>query len=98
MSAFGSVERGLEEAKAFSKGQGTDARVPEIAVPDIDVANVRAGTGLSQAESARGIGIAKSTLLNWEHGRRKPNGPAQALLALTGRKPTVVQEPLGNRN
>lgn len=98
MSAFESIKQGLEEAKAFSKGQGVDARVLEIAVPDIDVANVRAKTGLSQAEFARSIGVAKGTLLNWEHGRRKPNGPAQVLLALIARKPTVVQELLSNRN
>ena len=48
MSAFESIKQGLEEAKAFSKGQGADARVHEIAVPAIDVAEVRAATGLSQ--------------------------------------------------
>ena len=59
MSAFESIKQGLEEAKAFSKGQGT--------------------------------------LLNWEHGRRTPNGPAQVLLALISRKPSVVQDLLGSR-
>ena len=95
MSAFESIKQGLEEAKAFSKGQGTDARVHEIAVPEIDVAKVRAKTGLSQAEFARSIGVAKGTLLNWEHGRRQPNGQAQVLLALIARRPSVVQELLG---
>lgn len=96
MSAFESIKQGLEEAKVFSKGQGADARVHEIAVPDIDVAEVRAKTGLSQAEFARSIGVAKGTLLNWEQGRRHPNGPAQVLLALIARKPSVVRELLGN--
>ena len=98
MSAFESIKQGLKEAKAFSKGQGADARVHEIAVPDIDVAEVRAKTGLSQAEFARSIGVAKGTLLNWEHRRRTPNGPAQVLLALIARKPTVVQELLSNQS
>lgn len=92
MSAFESIKQGLEEAKAFSKGQGAAARVHEIAVPDIDVAKVRAKTGLSQAEFARSIGVAKGTLLNWEHGRRSPAGPAQVLLALISKKPSVVQD------
>ena len=96
MSAYESIKQGLKEAKAFSKGQGASARVHEIAVPDIDVAEVRAKTGLSQAEFARSIGVAKGTLLNWEHGRRQPNGPAQVLLALIARKPSVVQELLGS--
>lgn len=95
MSAFDSIKQGLEEAKAFSKGQGADAVVHEIAVPDIDVSEIRAQTGLSQAEFARSIGVAKGTLLNWEHGRRSPNGPAQVLLALIARKPSVVQDLLG---
>ncbi|MEJ6399542.1 helix-turn-helix domain-containing protein [Yoonia sp. 208BN28-4] len=95
MSAFDSIKQGLEEAKAFSKGQGADARVHEISVPDINVSEIRAQTGLSQAEFARSIGVAKGTLLNWEHGRRKPNGPAQVLLALIASKPSLVRDILG---
>ena len=92
MSAFESIKQGLEEAKAFSKGQGADARVHEVSVPEINVAEIRAKTGLSQAEFARSIGVAKGTLLNWEHGRRIPTGPAQVLLALIAKKPSVVQD------
>lgn len=92
MSAFESIKQGLEEAKAFSQGQRADARVLEISIPEIDVAGVRAKTGLSQAEFARSIGVAKGTLLNWEHGRRSPTGPAQVLLALIEKQPSVVQE------
>lgn len=92
MSAFESIKQGLEEAKTFSKGQGANAVVHEIAIPEIDVSEIRAQTGLSQAEFARSIGVAKGTLLNWEHGRRTPNGPAQVLLALIARKPSVVQD------
>lgn len=94
MSAFESIKQGLAEAKAFSKGQGVDARVHDISVPDIDVVAVRAKTGLSQAEFARSIGVAKGTLLNWEHGRRSPTGPAQVLLALISKQPSVVQDVL----
>ncbi len=92
MSAFDSIRKGLEEAKAFSKGQGGNTRVHDIAVPDINVADIRARTGLSQAEFARSIGVAKGTLLNWEHGRRSPTGPAQVLLAIIAKKPSVVQD------
>ncbi|MEP4199371.1 MAG: helix-turn-helix domain-containing protein [Aliishimia sp.] len=92
MSAFDSIKQGLEEAKAFSKGQGRDALVYDVTVPNINVADIRAQTGLSQAEFARSIGVAKGTLLNWEHGRRNPTGPAQVLLALISKKPSVVQD------
>lgn len=76
MNAFESIKQGLEDAKAFSKGRGPNAIVHELAVPDIDVSEIRARTGLSQAEFARSIGVAKKTLLNREYGRRTPNGPA----------------------
>ena len=59
MSAFESIKQGLEEAQAFSKGQGANAVVHEIAVPDIDVTEIHAQTGLSQAEFARSIRCRK---------------------------------------
>ena len=97
MSAFDSIKQGLEEARAFSKGQGAEAVVHKITLPEINVAKIRAQTGLSQTDFARSIGVAKGTLLNWEQGRRSPQGPAQVLLALIVRKPSVVQELLSHR-
>ena len=96
MSAFDSIKQGLEEAKAFSGGQRAGARVREISMPEINVSEIRARTGLSQAEFARSIGVAKGTLLNWKHGRRRPNGPARVLLALIACRPSLVQELLGS--
>ncbi|KAA0910193.1 MAG: helix-turn-helix domain-containing protein [Silicimonas sp.] len=92
MTAYESVSKGLEEALAFADGNMTAAKVHEVPVVDVDVAEVRQKTGLSQAEFARSIGVAKGTLLNWEHGRRHPTGPAQVLLALIAKKPSVVQD------
>jgi putative transcriptional regulator len=92
MSAFDSVSNGLEEALAFANGEISHAKVHEVSVAEVDVAEVRQKTGLSQAEFARSIGVAKGTLLNWEHGRRHPTGPAQVLLALIAKKPSVVQD------
>lgn len=92
MSAFESVTKGLEEGLAFAIGDATAAKVHEVELPSVDVAGVRQKTGLSQAEFAKSIGVAKGTLLNWEHGRRHPMGPAQVLLALIAKKPSVVQD------
>lgn len=92
MSAYDSLIEGLNEAIAFSEGKDTGAQVHRIAVPAIDVAKVRASTGLSQSAFARSIGVAKGTLINWEHGRRRPTGPAQVLLAMIARRPSVVAE------
>lgn len=96
MSAFESIKKGLDEALKFSKGHEADFLVHKIILPEIDVAKIRAQTGLSQTDFARSIGVAKGTLLNWEQRRRTPQGPAQVLLALIERKPSVVQELLGN--
>jgi putative transcriptional regulator len=92
MSAFESVKNGLEEALAFATGDTGDAKVHEVTVTSVNVAEVRQQTGLSQAAFAKSIGVAKGTLLNWEHGRRHPTGPAQVLLALIAKKPSVVQD------
>lgn len=92
MSAYDSIVAGLNEAIEFAQGKATGARVHRIAVPQVDVASIRAQTGLSQSAFAKSIGVAKGTLLNWEHGRRQPTGPAQVLLAMIAKRPSVVRE------
>lgn len=94
MSAFESIKQGLTEAIEFAEGKKTGARVHQVEVPEVNVAAIRASTGLSQAEFARSIGVAKGTLLNWEHGRRQPTGPAQVLLAMIAKRPSLVGEVL----
>jgi putative transcriptional regulator len=90
--AYDSIKEGLNEALAFAQGQKAKAVVHKIEVPSVDVAAIRATTGLSQSQFAKSIGVAKGTLLNWEHGRRRPTGPAQVLLAIIARKPSLVRE------
>jgi putative transcriptional regulator len=63
----------------------------------VDVAAIRARTGLSQPASAKRIGVPVATLRNWEQGHRKPQGPARVLLALLDRNPRIVEETLGQR-
>jgi putative transcriptional regulator len=92
--AFDSIAAGLREAIAYAEGKETGAIVRRIEVPAVDVAAIRARTGLSQAAFARSIGVAKGTLLNWEQGRRQPTGPAKVLLAMIAKKPAVVKEML----
>ncbi|MGR3291422.1 MAG: helix-turn-helix domain-containing protein [Paracoccaceae bacterium] len=92
MNASESIAKGLEEALAFSEGKTGAARVHDLEIHEVDVAEIRHRTGLSQSQFALSIGVAKGTLLNWEQGRRHPTGPAQVLLALIERKPSVVRE------
>ncbi len=59
-----------------------------------DVAALRRFIGLSQTEFARAMEISVHTLRNWEQGRRKPDGPALALLRIAARHPGIIRENL----
>ena len=61
-----------------------------------DIAALRSFVGLTQAEFARAIEISVHTLRNWEQGRRKPEGPALALLRIAARHPKIVRENLAS--
>ena len=59
-----------------------------------DIAALRNFVGLTQIEFARAIEISVHTLRNWEQGRRKPEGPAVALLRIAARHPRIIHENL----
>jgi len=63
-------------------------------VPELNVAAIRARSGLSQTAFARIICVAVGTLRGWEQGRRRPEGPARVLLALIEKRPSLVQDEL----
>ncbi len=59
-----------------------------------DVAALRRFVGLTQVRFAQAMGISVHTLRNWEQDRRKPEGPAIALLRIAARHPRVIRENL----
>lgn len=59
-----------------------------------DVAALRRFVGLSQAQLAQALEISVHTLRNWEQGRRRPEGPALALLHIAARHPRIIRENL----
>lgn len=59
-----------------------------------DIAALRQFVGLSQVDFARAMEISVHTLRNWEQGRRKPDGPALALLKIAARHPRIIRENL----
>lgn len=59
-----------------------------------DVAALRRFIGLTQTQLARAMGISVHTLRNWEQGRRRPEGPALALLRIAARHPRIIRENL----
>ena len=74
------IERGLKEALAQARREEREGpvEIERIDVPELDVVAIRAGTGLSQDSFARNIGVDKTTLRDWERGRRRPEGNARS--------------------
>lgn len=59
---------------------------------DIDVAAIRRACeryGYGQSTFAGVLGVSVRTLQGWEQGRRKPSGPARALLIVIASNPDV---------
>lgn len=93
-----SALNGLKVTVTYVGSDNKSGRKPRVKVPPVNVATLRAKTGLSQFEFAQSIGVAKGTLLNWEQGRREPTGPAQVLLAILAKKPSLVKDLFTNRH
>jgi putative transcriptional regulator len=85
---FEGMVSGLREAIAHAKGGAHKLTIREFA--ELDVAAVRAKTKLSQGDFARAFGVAIGTLQGWEQKRRRPEGPARALLTLIDHDPITV--------
>jgi DNA-binding transcriptional regulator YiaG len=56
-----------------------------------DISALRRFVGLTQMQFARAMGISVPTLRNWEQGRRRPDGPAVALLRIAARHPRIIR-------
>ena len=82
----------IKEAKEIKKGRRKPNREIEVKPPDIK--SVREKLNVSQSEFALMIGVSLRTLQNWEQGRRKPEGPAKALLRVAARNPRAVLDAL----
>ena len=59
-----------------------------------DVVALRRFLGMTQQSFSAALGISIHTLRNWEQGRRRPEGPALALLRIAARHPRVLRENL----
>jgi len=78
---------GLREIKTHKRGEKTlhTRTLREPASPQ----EIRAKLGLSQAAFAGLMGVSIRTVQDWEQGRRKPSGPALALLRIAEQRPEV---------
>lgn len=89
---FSMLVESIQQAGAIKRGELAPGRVFEF--DPLDVKAIRARLHKSQREFAQMIGVSVSTLQNWEQGRRKPEGPARALLQVALHKPEAVAEAL----
>jgi putative transcriptional regulator len=85
---FAKLFASVREAREIKAGRRKPSRAYEVRPPDIR--RVRARLGVSQGEFALMIGVSTRTLQNWEQGRRRPVGPAKALLRVAARDPKSV--------
>lgn len=82
----------LNEAKAIVRGRTKPSRRFQTETPDAKA--VREQTGLSQGDFAKLMCVSVRTLQNWEQQRRKPTGPAAALLKIVSTAPDVALKSL----
>jgi putative transcriptional regulator len=85
---FDELVTSIRQAGKIRRGRMKPGRVREF--PAVDVKAVRRRLGKSQTEFAYMIGVSVSTLRNWEQGRRRPEGPARALLKVAAENPEAV--------
>src|SRR5262245_8842076 len=72
-------------ARALPRKQRERILRGELAGGD-DVTALRRFVGLTQQQFADALGISVHTLRNWEQSRRRPDGPALALLRIAARQ------------
>jgi putative transcriptional regulator len=84
------ILNGIREVKAYKVGTKS-LRVHTLkqpAPPQI----IRSKLRLSQSAFAGMMGVSLRTIQDWEQGRRKPSGPAIALLRIAEQKPEVFMQ------
>ncbi|HEU4344387.1 MAG TPA: NadS family protein [Candidatus Binatia bacterium] len=89
---FEKLVASVKQAGKIKRGEMRPSRVFDLKPADIKT--VRKKLNLSQSEFALMIGVSVSTLQNWEQGRRRPEGPAQALLKVAASNPKAVVDAL----
>src|SRR6266498_5159617 len=81
------ILEGIREIKAHKAGK-KNLRVHTLKAPASPKV-IRSRLKLSQSAFAGLMGVSLRTVQDWEQGRRKPSGPAIALLRIAEQKPDV---------
>jgi putative transcriptional regulator len=91
---FDNLVGSIREMGRIRRGEVKPSRVKTFA--PVDIKAIRRRLRKSQAEFALMIGVSVATLQNWEQGRRRPEGPAQALLRVAAANPEAVAAALAS--
>ncbi len=91
---FENLVSSVKQAGKIRRGQMKASRVFDL--KPMDIKTIRTRLKLSQSQFALMIGVSLATLQNWEQGRRRPEGPAQALLRVAASNPKAVVEVLAH--
>lgn len=84
------ILEGIQDIKAHKAGEKTlHTHTMKEPAP---VQTIRAKLQLSQSAFAGLMGVSLRTIQDWEQGRRKPSGPAAALLRIAEQKPEVFTQ------
>lgn len=84
------ILEGVRDVKAYKAGLKT-LRVHTLKKPAPPQV-IRSKLKLSQSAFAGLMGVSLRTIQDWEQGRRKPSGPALALLRIAEQKPEVFMQ------
>ena len=90
---FDKLTQSIKQAGRIKRGYLKPTRIKNISPADVRA--IRGRLKKSQSEFALMIGVSVATLQNWEQGRRRPEGPARALLRIAEQNPRAVAEALG---
>lgn len=90
---FKNLAASVVQAGKIRRGETKAARA--TTVRPVDIKRIRRHLNRSQVEFALMIGVSVATLRNWEQGRRRPVGPARALLTVAASNPRLVAKALG---
>jgi putative transcriptional regulator len=84
------ILEGIRDIKEYRAGRKTlrTHTITEPAPPQV----IRAKLKLSQTAFAGLMGVSLRTVQDWEQGRRKPSGPAIALLRIAEQRPEVFSD------
>ena len=84
------ILEGIREVKAHKAGEIVlrTRTLKEPSPPQV----IRAKLNLSQSAFAGLMGVSLRTVQDWEQGRRKPSGPAAALLRIAEQKPEIFMQ------